>query len=132
MSGPKVRLWPPRTVSVTVPFLRFGWDSQVGQYPADGPAGISYFRGEISPTEWVDCLLWRDSRGQLLGILNHFPIALPPEEPGNFTVFVRADAQRRGIGRALVEEAIRRWDVKLLEQAYTPSGAALINSILAA
>src|ERR1700722_12827312 len=54
------------------------WESQAPQYPASGPPGISYFRGEVSDTLFVNCLLYRDENGELVGILNHYPTDMPP------------------------------------------------------
>lgn len=108
----------------------FPWTSQAMQYPTLGPAGISYFAGEIPSINYtVDCLLYRDSEGHLLGILNHYPKDQPPwEKAGNVNIWVHPDAKRRGIGTALLAEADRRWSINLDQQRFTPEGAAFANA----
>lgn len=107
----------------------YPWESQAQQYPRRGPEGISYFAGEIPEINYtVDCLLYRE-RGILVGILNHYPAdQLPWEKAGNVNVWVHPDYQRRGIGTALVAEAVTRWGINFDQQRYTEQGAALANS----
>lgn len=109
--------------------LFFSWESQASQYPLDGPPGvISYFAGDVGAAEPVDCLLWRDGGGVLVGILNHYPIDYPPlERAGNFLVFVREDQRLQGIGSALLDEARRRWTIDLTQQLYTVDGHKFIT-----
>jgi len=46
-------------------------------------------------------------------------------------VLVHPRRQRRGIGSALVREALRRWpEIDPERQTYTPEGAALANAVL--
>jgi GNAT superfamily N-acetyltransferase len=116
--------------------LLFTWESQARQYPTHGKPGLSYYRGDVSeafcPGAHVDCLLWRDDTGALIGILNHYPMDFPPyEKAGNVLVYVRADRRRAGIGTALVHEARTRWPVDFHAQRYTDAGAKLARSLLA-
>lgn len=88
----------------------YSWESQASQYPPDGPTGISYFRGQLSEDLYVDCLLYRDENGVLVGILNHYPMDIPPHErEGDENVWVHPEHRRQGIGSALLLEARVRW-----------------------
>lgn len=59
----------------------------------------------------VDCLLYRNDDGILLGILNY--------RAGKINGWVHPDHQRKGIGGALLVEAMNRWDdINLEEQDY--------------
>lgn len=119
------------------------WESQVVQYrdapPPEAP-GITYFAGDVSDVHPgkppVDCLLyweWNPKRTRLriVGIANHYPVDYPPwEEAGNVNVWVRKSHQRRGIATALYDEAVRRWNVSLVGQRFTPSGARLAEHLI--
>jgi uncharacterized protein YndB with AHSA1/START domain len=88
----------------------YPWESQAAQYPPTGPPGVSYFRGDVNKELYVDCLLYRDETGALVGILNRYPTAFPPHErEGDQNVWVRPDRRRQGIGTALLTEASFRW-----------------------
>lgn len=116
-------------VTLAADFL-FSWESQANQYPAKGRPGVSYFAGE-TPLGTVDCLLYRDIKGNVVGILNHYGFDSIWEKPGNVNIWVRPDKQRRGIATLLVREAARRWDVNLDQQRFTESGAALATRLRA-
>lgn len=106
----------------------FSWQSQVCQYPYVGEPGITYMEG---PTQEgiVDCLLYRNDKGHIVGILNHFPWDGHWEKRGNCNIWVHRKWQRQGIGRALWEEAVRRWGCKLEGQRFTTAGAAFANAL---
>jgi GNAT superfamily N-acetyltransferase len=113
----------------------FTWESQAEQYPPTGQPGVSYFRGDMSdgfgPGAHIDCLLFRDASGVLVGILNHYPMDFPPyEQAGNVLVIVREDRQRRGIGTRLVREAMTRWPVDPYAQRYTQPGADFVRALM--
>ena len=123
---------PKGGFSATLPFIGSGmtFDNQRSQYPKKGPPGIGYFKGVIDSKRYVDCLLYRDKKGVVIGILNHFPKAMPPyEKKGNVTLFVDPTQQRQGIGSKLMREAGKRWNINLAQQAYTREGAALANAL---
>jgi hypothetical protein len=74
--------------------------------------------------------LWRDEKGELVGILNHYPVDMPLEKKGNFNIFIDPKAKRQGIATALVSEAIKRYNVDLRQQRYSREGAAFINEFV--
>ena len=117
----------------------FSWDSQVIQYPDTGPAGLSYFKGVISPEEYVDCLLFRDLGGHVIGILNHYNRdstsrynnGEPLERKGNINIWVHPKHKRTGIGTLLVDEALLRYDdIDFAKQRYTIEGAKFFGAYL--
>jgi GNAT superfamily N-acetyltransferase len=114
---------PSRPLQADAPGMA-EWATQVEQYPAGGPSGLGYFAG-VTPLGTVDCLLWRNEAGEVVGILNHYPFRTPEgQEPGSFNIWVKPGWQRRGIATRLANEALRRWTVDLTRQTYTPEGAA--------
>jgi GNAT superfamily N-acetyltransferase len=110
----------------------FSWQSQAAQYPPTGPPGFSYVRGQVTDELFVDCLLYRDETGGLVGILNRYPTDFPPlEREGDQNIWVHPDRRRQGIGSALITEAFFRWgpspnadDLKLTE-----SGVQLLQGM---
>ena len=119
----------------------YSWASQVWQYPEYGVPGLSYFLGRINRNgstatdflgagQKVDCLLWRDEHGLVIGVLNHYPTDFPLERAGNVNVFIEPSHKRQGIGTALVAEANRRWGpINMDQQRYTPEGAAFAERL---
>lgn len=117
------------------PFHYWSWENQVRQYPKEGAPGISYFRGDLEPGNWVDCLLYRDRDGEILGILNYYnqdeyQNGVLTEKKGNFCIFTAPKAQRQGIGKKLLEEGIKRYNIVLEDQMWTPQGFELLKSFL--
>jgi uncharacterized protein YndB with AHSA1/START domain len=116
----------------------YTWESQAAQYPPSGPPGISYVRGNVSDEVFVDCLLYRDETGELVGILNHYPVDLPPlEREGDQNIWVRPDRRRQGIGSALMTEASLRWmsfrwadDPDNVDTKLTQSGVQLVEAVV--
>jgi uncharacterized protein YndB with AHSA1/START domain len=112
----------------------YTWESQAAQYSPTGPPGISYFCGKLSDELFVDCLLYRDETGELVGILNHYPADLSSlEREGDQNIWVHPGRRRQGIGSALITEAFLRWgpvpnantgDLKLTE-----SGVQLVQGM---
>lgn len=112
--------------------LAFSWQSQASQYPHKGTPGIAYFRGDLPDTDKiVDCLLYRNISGHLIGILNYYSWDSEWEDAGNCNLWVRPDCQRQGIGTHLLREAQKRWQVEIEQQRYTPEGLALVEALLA-
>ncbi len=121
--------------------MAFDWESQARQYSRNAAPGLRYERNTnprtSPPNAPIDCLLFYDRAGVLCGILNHFPTTLSldlgngwiaTEQAGNVNMWVDPTCQRRGIGTKLLAEAVRRWNVNLNRQDYTPAGAALVNA----
>ncbi len=119
----------------------YSFQSQVVQYPQNGPSGISYFRGASSWMEeqgkWVDALLFRDDNGRVRGILNHYPFELiDPENPsvgekqGNINIFIDPLYKNKQVGTKLLNEAMARYDIDLNQQDYSTEGAAFINAFV--
>ena len=135
----KGKRWKDKKASFFEPVLSFA--SQVRQYPKSGPSGVSYFKGEdarlIAKGWHVDALLFRDAKGEILGILNHYPQNMPAEIPGgpserkgNVNIFINPKNKKSGIGTALLKEAVERFDVDLNRQRYSREGAAFVNSFV--
>ena len=128
----KGKVWKDRKNELDGPVWPFR--SQAKQYPDDGPPGISYFKGVVDDSTWVDCLLYRDDSGKVIGILNHYPFALvDPDDPriverrGNINIFIDPKHQGKGIATKLVDEAVSRYNVDLRRQRYSEEGANFIN-----
>lgn len=131
----KGKVWKDRKNELDGPVWPFAY--QAKQYPKDGPPGISYFKGVVDESTWVDCLLYRDDSGKLIGILNHYPFALvDPDDPrikekrGNFNIFIDPKHKGKGIGTKLVDEAVSRYNVDLRRQRYSEEGANFINNYI--
>ena len=114
----------------------YSWQSQARQYAyrVKDAAGIHLERHHLG--EWpnwtqIDCLLYRDEDGLLIGILNYYCDSNNPEEQqGNANIWVKPDRQRQGIGTALLREAMRRWDIDLNQQKYTTQGVLFVDGLL--
>lgn len=108
--------------------IAFLWQNQARQYPRHG-TGITYFKGICEDNMWVDCLLYYGYDNELHGILNHYPFEMPPyQKAGSVNLQVRPDRRRKGIASALLDEAIKRFNVKLEDQEYTPDGERFIKN----
>ena len=106
---------------------------QASQFDKKGPPGFSYFKGTgngLQSGQWVDCLLWRDEKGILKGIVYHYPQDLPLEKKGNVNIFISPDSKRKGIASTLLSEAIKRYNVDLRQQRYSAEGAAFVNNFV--
>jgi uncharacterized protein YndB with AHSA1/START domain len=123
----------PRSYIANVPEERmYTWDSQAAQYPPTGPPGFSYVRGDVSDEIYVDCLLYRDETGKLIGILNRYPMDIPPlEREGDQTIWVHPDHRRQGIGSTLSTEAFVRWgpSPNVSDPKLTESGVRLARGM---
>lgn len=106
----------------------YSWGSQVCQYPYKGEPGISYQEGPI-PSGIVHCLLYRNEKGHVRGILNYFDFLTEWEKPGNVNIWVHPRHQGEGIGTALWNEAVRRWGVTLSGQRFTEAGAKFAEAL---
>ena len=112
------------------PRFLFAWHEQVWQYPEHGPVGVGYFRGEVPADRqaycgpYVDCLLYRGENGDLLGILNHYPVDCTLETAGSVNTWVHPEHWGKGIATALHAEANRRWAIDYTKQRFTPAGLA--------
>jgi GNAT superfamily N-acetyltransferase len=92
-------------------------------YPPHGEPGITYFEDRVGGIFTVDCLLYRDTAGELVGLFEHYPLGLPPfEREKAIALHVRPDHQRQGVATRLLEEALRRWPLDLDHQAWRGAG----------
>lgn len=111
----------------------FSWESQAGQYPAIGSPGIRYYRGSFPGKMkfYVDCWLYRDESGELVGILNHYPIPSRYQKKGDVNIWVRPDKKRCGIATALLKHALKTYDdIDLRRQDYSNEGLMFIKSFV--
>lgn len=110
--------------------IAFLWENQARQYPKYG-SGITYFKGECEDNTWADCLLYYGYDNELHGILNHYPFDMPPyQKAGSVNLQVRPDRRRKGIATALLDEAIKRFNINLDDQEYTPDGERFIKNYM--
>lgn len=111
----------------------FSWDSQAKQFCLRGHSGVHYERHSVGiyPAHGiVDCLLYYrqighdENKGLLTGILYYYPEDVPPlEKAGSVNLFVDPTWRMRGIGRALVTDAISRWSgLSWDDQRYSQDG----------
>jgi ribosomal protein S18 acetylase RimI-like enzyme len=111
----------------------FSWESQARQYAYRDAPGISLERHHLG--EWphwtqIDCLLYRDEEGLLVAILNHYVDSNNPEErAGNCNLWVKPSHQRRGIGTALLRDAMQRWDIDFEQQRFTSQGLLFFDAL---
>lgn len=133
---------PEATIDHTI----YSWDSQVKQYEKVGKPGISLFVGEISVgrvqvdgidimdalCNYVECLLYRNNKGHVIGILNYYRWGVEGfEDPGNVNIWVHPRRQRRGIGTALLAEAEKRFGpLNFEQQTYSTAGRALVTKYI--
>jgi len=109
------------------------WAAQVQQYPEIGEPGMSYSVESFSddfPGCVADCLVYRNEQGRAVAVLNHYPQDVGPEKKGNICFFVDPKMQGKGLGKMMVLEAMKRFDIKLENQEWTPSGFRVLRSIL--
>lgn len=119
------------TFQASIPtYALFSWESQARQYPTFGTPGIDYFAG-VTDYGTVDCLLYRNEQGVVIGILNHYGFDSAWETKGNVNVWVRKDYQRQGIGTALIRKAMIHWAINLDQQRFTPEGVAFAERLRA-
>lgn len=110
--------------------IAFLWENQARQYPRYG-SGITYFKGICDENRWVDCLLYYGYDNELHGILNHYPFEMPPyQKAGSVNLQVRPDRRRKGIATALLNEAVKRFNINLEHQEYTPDGERFIKNYM--
>jgi GNAT superfamily N-acetyltransferase len=112
--------------------MKYGWASQARQYAPTGEPGIHLEQHDVpgvrGPTV-VDCLLYRDDDGQLLGIFNHYNENNLWQKPGSCNLWVHPDHQRKGIATDLLREADKLWELADQEN-YTPEGNAWIEGLV--
>lgn len=130
-----------------IPAPAFSWESQAVQYAVDGEPGIAleshyidldsgveilpHMLIELDNVTKIDCLLHRDKRGILDGILNHYDGKCELEVKDAVNIWVRADAQRQGIATALIIDALERWPgIADAPQRFTPEGIGLVQTLL--
>jgi hypothetical protein len=104
----------------------FKWENQAIQYPEKG-SDLVYFKGVHPRGVTVHCLLYYGHDNFLEGILNYYPIDLLPwQKRGSVNILVRPDRRRNRIASSLLDEAIKRWNIKLEKQVYTKDGESFI------
>ena len=88
------------------------WEAQASQFAPTGPPGITLERKTIGPPDKetvVDCLLYRNDEGMLIGILAHYNDNHPSQVPDSVNLLVKPDQQLKGVGKGLAREACSRW-----------------------
>jgi GNAT superfamily N-acetyltransferase len=110
--------------------MKYDWEHEACQYVHHGTPGIHLEQHDFAGSV-VDCLLYRDSEGLLVGILNHFNEGNPLEKPGAINLWVKPDHQRQGIATALLRDAWHRWTLTNEPLTYTPEGDAWVRGMIA-
>ena len=118
------------TIQPTIPGLNFTFDSQARQFPAAGPAGLTYEHVTASDSTPVDVILHREPDGLLTGIAYHYPVNCTLQAAGSANLVVHPDYQRAGIGLILLTALIDRHNLDLTAQQWTTAGAHLLNRYL--
>lgn len=131
------------TIKPSISRMSYDWRSQYLQFDRVGEPGLSYEHHELPQLvrgvvhrNPVDCLLYRNRRGKLIGILYHYPEGgimengYVLEKPGAINILVKPECQRQGIATKLADEAARRWVIDVTVQEHTPEGAAFANAWL--
>jgi GNAT superfamily N-acetyltransferase len=108
---------PLRPDAQDPPFQDAVWVTVRDHWPRSGPAGVT-----LTARSGNDVLLYRGEKGQLLG-------ALSRNATGQLNVIVDPAERGKGIGRALVRAAGRRWPIDLTAQAMTAAGYRLVKHI---
>lgn len=132
----KIRRKPFTPIATIPDAMMLSWVSQAIQYPAySANPGISHERlplREGVDERMIDCVLFYDTSGHLVGILNHYPADVDPwEKKGNVNLWVHPQFTHRGIGTRLVEFADKKWGINWQQQRFSPSGAGLARNYLA-
>lgn len=99
------------------PFQDRMWSTVREHWPQRGTPGVT-----VTTRSGNDVLLYRKENGQLVGALSRTPA-------GQLNVIVDPAERGKGIGRALVRAAGRRWPIDLAMQDMTPAGVRLVNHI---
>lgn len=136
--------------SIPETFL-YSWESQCRQYDKVGTPGFAWeshavtglFDEHGTPVDGpVDCLLYRNSKGHLIGILNYYPmttyesplmahLGMPVESAGNINLWVRPDRQGRHIGTRLILRAQKKHgQINIPQQRLTASGRAFAEKLI--
>jgi GNAT superfamily N-acetyltransferase len=107
------------------------WESQAKQYPNVGPPGTSTLHVPLAGGLDVNCVLHRDTDGRLVGILNHYPVDIPPwERKYTLNVWVHPDRRGQGIATRLVLAAMEQgWPISVEDIQATGPGVALTRSV---
>jgi len=125
----KLRL-PHRMIS-EIPEYAETWKIIIKGYAERGYPGISYLKTEFESGACLESLLFRDQKGMLLGIMDYFSSdGIPNEVKGNVNVVVHPDFQNKGIGSSLWVAGMKKWQIDLNQQLYTPLGHKLLLSHL--
>jgi GNAT superfamily N-acetyltransferase len=94
------------------------WEVVRQRWPGRGTSGVSSTKNEAGH----DVLLYRDQHGRLVAALLRTP-------KGQLNVIVDPAERGKGIGRALVRAAGRRWPIDLGLQNMTLAGQRLVKHI---
>jgi GNAT superfamily N-acetyltransferase len=109
--------------------MKYDWGHEACQYAHYGTPGI-HLETHAFMQSVVDCLLYRDEAGLLIGILNHYNENNPYEGPGAMNVWVKPENQRQGIATELLRRANELWTLSNEHLKYTPDGDAWIESLV--
>lgn len=110
----------------------YTFSSQSPQFPETGEPGLSYFAGVMDQYDVpVDCILYRNERGRLVGIGYHYPIDYAGmEQAGNIFVLTHPKYVRKGVAGKVLAELDKQYHVNFAQQKYSRQGLALVTAYL--
>lgn len=133
MTSPTYR--PAAAATATIAAVELDdWAAHAESYPP-GPPGIAWQRldgSQLGEHGRAEALVWRDDEGLVRGTCVYFPHPPPThgDGPGAIYLWTQPEWRGRGIARALLNEALDWWELRVEGQRYTAAGAGFVNDFV--